>query len=494
MPRALISVWDKSGIVEFARGLISLDFEIISTGGTAKHLRDAGIQVTDVSEVTGFPEIMDGRVKTLHPVIAAGLLADTNNPEHRRALQEQSILPITVLAVNLYPFLQTVSKDHTPEEAIEMIDIGGPTMLRAAAKNHTSVTAIVDPKDYEQVLSELNAGGVAENTRRSLMAKVFAATAAYDTAIADYFGGRTELRYGENPSQRAAAIPDPSFSGASVLHAEVLSGKPLSYNNILDADAAMAAVLEFAEPAAVVVKHLTPCGAAVNDSPADAIRKAIDADSTSAFGGVVAVNSVIGVPEADELLKPGQFLEVILSRGFSPEAHEMIANRSGWGVNVRVLSIGNKPYRRSDETRSVAGGRVWQSAQPDVNAFRIVTQRQPSATEKRDLEFAWRIVRYVKSNAIVVARDGVTLGIGAGQTSRVGSTKIALARAGDVAQGAVMASDGFFPFPDSIEEAAAHGIAAVIQPGGSKKDEEVIAAADRLGIAMVFTVERQFRH
>lgn len=508
MKRALLSVWDKTGIEELARGLADLGFELISTGGTAAKLREAGLAVTEVSKVTGFPEIMGGRVKTLHPAIHAGLLADPSVPDHLDALERLALGRIEILVVNLYPFKETIAKGATRAEAIEMIDIGGPAMLRAAAKNHAAVAAVCDPADYPRVLGELRREGqIMPETREELALKVFSLTARYDAAIAEYLAeGQTDtlalvmprcrlLRYGENPDQQAAAYLDPDYVGASALSARVLGGKELSYNNILDADAAIEASLAFSEPAAVVVKHLTPCGAALADSPAKAVRRAVDADPVSAFGGVVAVNRPVDGDTAAELTARNQFLEVIAAPRFEGAVAESISRRSGWGESVRLLEFGDRPLSPSWSLRSVAGGVLRQSTQP-VAPFRprAVTQRQPTSAELAELEFAWRVVRYVKSNGIVVTSDRCTRGIGSGQTSRVASVRIALEQAGEAARRAVLASDGFFPFPDSIELAAAAGIVAVVQPGGSKRDDDVIRAADALGLAMVFTDCRQFRH
>ncbi|MEP0765252.1 MAG: bifunctional phosphoribosylaminoimidazolecarboxamide formyltransferase/IMP cyclohydrolase [Fimbriimonadia bacterium] len=508
MRRALLSVWDKTGIEEFARGLADLGFELISTGGTAAKLREAGLTVNEVSKVTGFPEIMDGRVKTLHPAIHAGLLADPSVPDHLDALERLAIGRIEVLVVNLYPFRETIAKGATRAEAIEMIDIGGPAMLRAAAKNHAAVAAVCDPADYPRVLGELRREGqVMPETRAGLALKAFSLTARYDAAIAEYLGeGASDtlalvmprcrlLRYGENPDQQAAAYLDPDFAGASALSARVLGGKELSYNNILDADAAIEAALTFAEPAAVVVKHLTPCGVALADTPATAVRRAVDADPASAFGGVVAINRSVDEQAAAELTAKNQFLEVIAAPHFEDGAAGTISARSGWGGSVRLLEFGDRPLMPGWSLRSVAGGVLRQSAQPLAPfAPRTMTRRQPTDAEMAEMEFAWRVVRYMKSNGIVVTSDRCTRGVGSGQTSRVASVRIALEQAGEAARGAVLASDGFFPFPDSIELAAAAGIVAVVQPGGSKRDEDVIRTADALGLAMVFTDCRQFRH
>lgn len=508
MRRALLSVWDKIGIEEFAAGLAQLGFELLSTGGTASKLRDAGLTVTDVSKVTGFPEILGGRVKTLHPAIHAGLLADPSVPEHLDALERLAIGRIEVLAVNLYPFSETVAKGAPREEVIEMIDIGGPAMVRAAAKNHAAVAVVCDPADYPRVLGELRREGqVGSETRADLALKAFSMTARYDAKIAEYLAeGQPEtltlvmprcrlLRYGENPDQQAAAYVDPEFAGASALSARVLGGKELSYNNILDADAAIEAALTFAEPAAVVVKHLTPCGAALGDSPAHAVRRAMDADPVSAFGGVVALNRPVDADTTAELTAKNQFLEVIAAPAFEEGTAQAISARSGWGGSVRMLEFGRSPLLSGWSLRSVAGGVLRQSAQPLTPfAPHTVTTRPPTEHELAELEFAWRVVRYVKSNGIVVTSDRCTRGIGSGQTSRVASVRIAVEQAGQAARGAVLASDGFFPFADSIEIAAAAGITAVVQPGGSKRDEDVIRAADALGLAMVFTNCRQFRH
>jgi phosphoribosylaminoimidazolecarboxamide formyltransferase/IMP cyclohydrolase len=509
VPRALLSVWDKTGIVDLATGLREVGYDILSTGGTASHLRGAGVEVTDVSDVTGFPEMLDGRVKTLHPKVHAALLADRSNPAHMAALREQGIEPIDIVAVNLYPFAETAGGGGDEKKAIEMIDIGGPTLLRAAAKNHESVVAIVDPADYEAVLKELRQTGVVgSETRRRLAQKAFAHTAQYDREIAGYFepgdaskrfelsyvGGRA-LRYGENPHQKGVAYVDSAYAGASVLAADVLGGKELSYNNLLDADAAMEACLAFPEPAAVVVKHLTPCGAAVAEDAPKAIRRAIDADPVSAFGGVVGVNRTVGMAEAGVLTVKNQFLEVIVAPHFTRPAREMIENRAGWGKNVRLLELGDRSLEPSRGLRGIRGGLLVQPADALASiCLRCATDRKPSGAEEQDLWFAWRIVGFVRSNAIVLAMDGVTVGIGGGQPNRVGSAKIAIEQAGEKAKGAVLASDGFLPFPDTVEVAAEAGVTAIIQPGGSKKDAEVVEAANRLGLTMLVTGIRQFRH
>jgi len=510
VPRALVSVSDKSGIVEFAQGLAAMGYELISTGGTADALRRAGLPVREVSDVTGFPEIMDGRVKTLHPAVHAGLLADVRLDEHRAALRQHGIEEIQVLAVNLYPFAQVIAGPHTLRDAIENIDIGGPAMIRAAAKNADNVVVVVDPNDYEPVLSAL-ADGVSEELRQTLRAKAFQHTAWYDATIARYlarFSGHTappqefaiglnlhtRLRYGENPHQAAALYRDPLCSGG-IPHARQLWGKELSYNNVLDADAAWELVCDLAPNACAIIKHGNPCGGAEGATAAESFELARAADPVSAFGGIAAVHGAVDQAAAAAMTRAGNFLEVVVATEFSAEALETFQSRSGWGQSVRLLEV--EPATPSSEwrLRTLRGGGLLQEADEDPGlSWRVVTERSPTPEEDVGLRFAWRVVQHVRSNAIVVARGGRMLGVGAGQMNRVLSVQLALAQAGADAKGASLASDAFFPFADSVEAAAQAGISAIVQPGGSKRDGEVIAAANAAGIAMAFTGTRHFKH
>lgn len=509
--RALISVSDKTGIVDLAKELEKLGVEIISTGGTKNLLHDAGVKVIGISEVTGFPEILDGRVKTLHPRIHSGLLAVRDDQKHQQQLAEHEIQPIDLVVVNLYPFAQTIAKpDVTFADAIENIDIGGPSMLRAAAKNHAYLTVLVDQADYSEVIEQLQATGeVQEETRRRLAAKVFRHTAAYDSLIAEYLSNQLneptpekltitfekvqDLRYGENPHQQAAFYRYPLAVPGTVAGAEQLHGKELSYNNINDADAALAIVKEFTEPAVVAVKHTNPCGVGIGATIEAAFDKAYGADPISIFGGIIAANRVIDQATA---LKMGEiFLEIIMAPDFTPEALEVLQQKK----NLRLLKMGEiKPYTNTHlRYQSVAGGLLVQDQ--DIKGLtkdeaEVVTEREPSAEEWEQLLFAWNVVKHVKSNAIVLANDSQTVGVGAGQMNRVGAAKIAIEQAGERSSGAVLASDAFFPMPDTVEEAAKAGIKAIIQPGGSIKDKESIEAANKHGIAMVFTGARHFKH
>ena len=517
--RALVSVSDKSGIVEFVDGLNEFGVRVLSTGGTAKLLAEHGIRVTEVSDYTGFPEIMDGRVKTLHPKIHGGLLG--RGAEDAAVMAEHGIEPIDLLVVNLYPFEKTVADPSCDlARAIENIDIGGPTMLRAAAKNHASVCVVVDAGDYARVLEEMlaNEGAIGDELRFHLATKVFEHTARYDGAIANYLGSyesasertkfpRTlslqfsrveDMRYGENPHQAASFYRERLFTTASVTTATLVQGKAMSYNNVADADAALESVKTFGEgPACVIVKHANPCGVAVASSLAVAYDRAFKTDPTSAFGGIIAFNRALDSVLAKEILAR-QFVEVIIAPGIDEAAEAALAEKS----NVRVLLTGelsaDEPARL--DFKRVTGGLLVQdldAGKVAVDALKSVSKRQPTEQELIDLLFAWRVVKYVKSNAIVYCRDQATVGIGAGQMSRVYSARIAAIKAADEGlevNGAVMASDAFFPFRDGIDSAAEAGIKAVIQPGGSVRDEEVIAAADEHGIAMVFTGMRHFRH
>ena len=516
--RALISVSDKTGIVEFARGLHALGIEILSTGGTATRLRDAGVPVVEVSSFTGFPEMMDGRVKTLHPKIHGGLLARRDTDAH--AMREHSIAGIDLLVVNLYPFERTVARpDCDLATAIENIDIGGPAMLRAGAKNHAWVTVVVDAGDYPAVLEELRtAGAVAPATRFRLAARAFEHTARYDGAIAGYLGARDgtdappaafprtlnlqyeksqEMRYGENPHQRAAFYVERAVAEASVATARQLQGKALSFNNVADTDAALECVKAFEEPACVIVKHANPCGVAVGARIRDAYDRAFGTDPTSAFGGIIAFNRPLDAETAEAIVER-QFVEVVIAPRVDAAARAPFAAKE----NVRVLECGELPAAPGAalDFKRVCGGLLVQDRDTGAVAadeLEVVTRRAPTEAEMRDLLFAWKVVKFVKSNAIVYCRDGMTIGIGAGQMSRVYSAKIAGIKAMDEGlevRGSVLASDAFFPFRDGIDAAAEAGVSAVIEPGGSVRDAEVIAAADEHGMAMVFTRMRHFRH
>ncbi len=514
--RALLSVSDKSGIVEFARALAALGVQILSTGGTAKLLEKEGIAVTEVSAYTGFPEMLDGRVKTLHPKIHAGLLARRDDPGHLAALRSAGIPPIDLLVVNLYPFQASVADpDCSFEEAIENIDIGGPALLRAAAKNHAGVGVVVDPADYARVLEEMrSSGGISEATRFALAKKVFAHTAAYDGAIANYlssldagrrrreypdvlslqFARLQDLRYGENPHQSAALYRDERPVAGSLATCRQLQGKELSYNNIADADAAWECVKSFAEPACVIVKHANPCGVATGASLAAAYEKAFKTDPVSAFGGILAFNRALDRAAAEAASQ--QFAEVIVAPRVEPDAQEVFAKKA----NVRVLEVPLSHDVQAHDYKRVGGGLLVQTT--DAKAVRrdelkVVTKKQPTESQWSDLLFAWRVAKFVKSNAIVFCRDGMTLGVGAGQMSRVDSSRLAAMKAQAAKlslAGSVVASDAFFPFRDGLDVVAEAGAAAVIQPGGSVRDDEVIAAADERGVAMVLTGVRHFRH
>jgi phosphoribosylaminoimidazolecarboxamide formyltransferase/IMP cyclohydrolase len=514
--RALISVSNKEGLLEFAHALRERGVALLSTGGTAALLRSDGIEVTDITKLTGFPEIMGGRVKTLHPLVHGGLLGRAGIDDD--VMREHGILPIDLVAVNLYPFAETVARpDCTFEEAVENIDIGGPAMVRASAKNHARVAVVVDPLDYGTVLAEMdrNDGGISAETRMRLATKAFTHTAQYDATVAEYldraarptigefpellglqYRKRLDLRYGENPHQKAAFYVSAVTQGASLGSASQLQGKALSYNNIADADTAFECVRQFAQPACVIVKHANPCGVAIADSIREAYDQAYRTDPTSAFGGIIAFNRTLDGETAAAIIER-QFVEVIIVPMVSPEAREVCARRE----NLRVLVTGDTASSSSRfELRSVNGGLLLQtrdSAMITEADLKIVTRRTPDDHELRDLVFAWQVCKYVKSNAIVYAKDGMTVGIGAGQMSRVVSSRIAAMKARDEdldPKGSVMASDAFFPFRDGLDAAAENGITAVIQPGGSKRDAEVIAAANEHGIAMVLTGMRHFRH
>ena len=511
--RALVSVSDKRNLIPFAEGLQRLGIEILSTGGTWRQLGEAGIDAVEVSSKTGFPEIMGGRVKTLHPIIHGGLLARRGIDDD--VMSEHGIEPIDLLAVNLYPFEETVSKaDVTLADAIENIDIGGPAMIRAASKNHDGVAVVVDPDDYDAILEALESEQLNEEYRRGLAAKAYAHTASYDTAITRYLaaassekglgerilyaGSRIEkLRYGENPHQEAAFYRDQDQAPGAIAGARQLQGKALSYNNIADSDAALECVKQFSQPACVIVKHANPCGVAVSENILDAYEKAFATDPTSAFGGIIAFNHNLDSATARAIIER-QFLEVIIAPDIGDDALTVLAEKK----NVRVLSTGEWP-RSAEVTfdfKKVSGGLLVQESDRGVITaadLTVVSEQAPNEQQISDLLFAWKVAKFVKSNAIVFCKDGMTIGVGAGQMSRVYSTKIAAIKAADEGlsvKDSVMASDAFFPFRDGIDSAAEHGISAIIQPGGSMRDDEVIAAANEHGLAMVFTGMRHFRH
>jgi phosphoribosylaminoimidazolecarboxamide formyltransferase/IMP cyclohydrolase len=507
--RALISVSDKQGIVSFAEALVQNGFEIISTGGTQSALEAAGVETIAIDTVTGFPEMLDGRVKTLHPKIHGGLLGRRDLPAHLAAMEEYEIAPIDLVVVNLYPFKETITKENvTEEQAIENIDIGGPSMLRSAAKNFAAVTVIVDPADYATVLAELSEGQTKLETRKKLAAKVFRHTAAYDALIADYLTtteeGKPEkltktyelkqtLRYGENSHQKAAFYQDALPTPYSIASAKQLHGKELSYNNIKDADAALRIAKEFTEPTAVALKHMNPCGIGTGATIFAAFERAYEADPVSIFGGIVVLNRP--VDEATATVLHQIFLEIVIAPAFEPAALEILTKKK----NIRLLTLDFVPKTSDTEIVSVLGGLLIQEQDTRIETpeeWRVVTKRQPNEEEQKALDFAWKAVKHVKSNAIVLANQYQTVGIGAGQMNRVGSVKIAIEQASEAGklQGAVLASDAFFPMDDSVEYAAKRGIKAIIQPGGSIKDQESIDMADKYGIAMVFTGVRHFRH
>jgi phosphoribosylaminoimidazolecarboxamide formyltransferase/IMP cyclohydrolase len=517
LSRALVSVSDKSGLVDFARGLSAAGLEILSTGGTAKTLAEAGVPVREVSDFTGAPEVLDGRVKTLHPRVHGGILGRPTD-KHRKEMQAAGFVPIDLVVVNLYPFRETVARGAPFEEVIENIDIGGPAMIRSAAKNHERVAVVVDPADYTRVLAEIEGSGeVSAATRYALARKAFAHTAAYDGAIASHLGRLASpeapladfpdtlhlsatlaraLRYGENPHQKAAfyAIEGGlGTEGKGLAKAEVIQGKELSYNNILDLDAAMRLCAEFTLPAAAIIKHNNPCGAAVAaEGVTEAYRRARDTDPVSAYGGIVAVNRQVDAALARDMSET--FLECVIAPSYAPEALAVLAPKK----NLRLLALDvSGDVAGALELRSVAGGVLVQArdtAAASTAASKVVSKRAPSPEEVADLDFAWRVCKHVKSNAIVFASRGRTLGVGAGQMSRVDSVRIAVSKARSSLKGSVVASDAFFPFRDGVDEAAKAGAAAVIEPGGSVRDEECIAAANEHGMVMVFTGERHFRH
>ncbi|MEJ2228259.1 MAG: bifunctional phosphoribosylaminoimidazolecarboxamide formyltransferase/IMP cyclohydrolase [Alphaproteobacteria bacterium] len=525
--RALLSVSDKSGIVEFARDLSSRSVELVSTGGTAKTLRDAGLPVRDVAELTGSPEMMDGRVKTLHPVVHGGLLAIRDNAEHTKSMADHNIPAIDLLVINLYPFEATIAKGAAFDDCVENIDIGGPAMIRGGAKNHDWVAVVVDPEDYASVLADMdaNAGATTQDLRRHLAAKAYARTAVYDAAISNWFAAqlgetaprnfalpgtlRQTLRYGENPHQQAAFYISPASDGQvrpGVATARQMQGKELSYNNFNDTDAAYELVAEFdpaVSPAVAIIKHANPCGVATGATHKEAYKRALMCDSVSAFGGIIALNGTLDAEAASEIA--GIFTEVIIAPDATPEAQEILARKK----NLRLLLAGSLPDAKASgfTLKTLAGGFLTQSRDSgsiDALDLKVVTKRAPTPQELADLKFAFRVVKHVKSNTIVYAKGGATVGIGAGQMSRVDSARIAAWKGAEAAKtagladpltlGSVAASDAFFPFADGLEALADAGATAVIQPGGSMRDAEVIAAADERGLAMVFTGMRHFRH
>ncbi len=510
--RALISVSDKTGIVDFAKELVNLGIEIISTGGTAKAIEESGIKVIGISDITGYPECLDGRVKTLHPNIHGGLLAVRDNTEHMNKLKELGIGTIDLVVVNLYPFRKTIEKEGVQlSEAIENIDIGGPSMLRAAAKNHRYVTVVVDPSDYGKVLEEIrDKGDTSEATRFELAAKVFSHTASYDTLIGNYLWEKAgmprypdtvnmtfekvqNLRYGENPHQAAAYYREMKPAAGSLAAAAQLHGKELSFNNINDVNAALATLKEFGEPAAVALKHANPCGVGIGSSIYEAYMKAYEGDPVSIFGGIVALNREVDEKTALELSKI--FLEIVIAPSYSDAALDIIKGKK----NIRIMQledIGRKAETDID-IKKVGGGLLIQDADLldfDMADIKHVTDKKPTEKEMKDMLFAWKVVKHVKSNAIVVAKDGMTLGIGPGQTNRIWAADMSLERSGDKSRGAVIASDAFFPFGDVVEAAAKAGIAAIIQPGGSVRDQESVDECNKAGIAMIFTGMRHFKH
>ena len=509
--RAFLSVWDKTGIVDFAKGLVEQGFEILSTGGTQRALEEAGVPVINVSDVTGFPECLDGRVKTLHPKIHAGILAMRSNPKHMDQLAELGVPTIDVVAVNLYPFKQTIMKDGvTLAEAIENIDIGGPTMLRAASKNWQDVTVIVDAADYGKVLEEMKNGGVSQETKFALAAKVFENTAAYDALIAAYlreqigkekfpekltltFEKVQSMRYGENPHQEACFYKEPLPVPGSLAMAEQLNGKELSYNNINDTNGALDALREFpGETAVVAVKHANPCGVAVGETVKEAYLRAYESDPVSIFGGIVVTNGVVDEAAAEEMVKI--FLEIIVAPDYTEGALNILRTKKNLRV-LRLPTIG-APVEKDFEMKKVLGGLLVQDYNTSLlgGELQVVTRRKPTEKELEDLVFTWKVVKHTKSNGIAIGKDKCSLGIGPGQVNRIWATNSAIERSGEKVKGAVMASDAFFPFSDCVEAAAKAGITAIIQPGGSLKDEESIKMADEHNIAMVFTGMRHFKH
>ncbi len=515
--RALISVSNKLGLADFAHGLAASGVAVVSTGGTRRYLEEHGIHVDDISAYTGFPEMMDGRVKTLHPKVFAGILCRHDRPDDMEGIEAHEILPFELVVVNLYPFEATIArKDVTAEEAIEQIDIGGPSLVRAAAKNHAFVSIATDPEQYSAILDEVQLyGGTTPETRRRLAGEAFERTAEYDRAIADYFANALEedtypptlnasfrrkavLRYGENPHQRAAVYARRHPAGANLVSARQLNGKELSYNNLLDLDSALTIARSLPRAGVSVIKHNNPCGAASADTLVEAVEKAMLGDPVSAFGSVVGFNGIVDEAAAEYLSQPGLFVEAIVAPDFSAAAVGILTTKPKWKNNVRLMQVGSLDVLApKQQLRFIDGGVLVQESDVLVDPeheWKVVTTKQPTNQQMEELRFGWTVVRHVKSNAITLSKNLAICGVGAGQMSRVDSVDIAIQKAGDRVDGSVLASDAFFPFPDSIEKAAQAGVAAIIQPGGSKKDGEVIAACDALGIPMVFTGRRHFKH
>ena len=515
--RALISVSDKVGLIDFARGLSAAGVEIYSTGGTRTHLEKEGIPVIDVADYTGFPEMMDGRLKTLHPKIHGGILCRRNNIGDMNALAEHNIKTFEIVVINLYPFEATIAKEGvTEEEAIENIDIGGPSMIRAAAKNHPFVTVVTSQEQYATVLEQIQKNGrTTLQLRQSLARDAFTMTGYYDNAISQYFIERLSkedfpsvlslrmkrsdvLRYGENPHQQAAVYVDSRSKVASVVSARQLNGKELSYNNLLDLDAALAIVRSFSMPTVSVIKHNNPCGAAVDATISNAVHKAMAGDPLSAFGSVLGFNRPVDLASAEMLATPGLFVEAVVAPSFDADALKVLTTKPKWGANVRLLHVGSLDVPPSRwAVRPLEGGALFQETDTQSDPedqWTVVTNKKPEKNAWDDIRFAWEMVRHVKSNAIVLAKDGMLLGAGAGQMSRIDSVKIAIQKAVDRIVGSILASDAFFPFPDSIDLISGHGIQAVIQPGGSRGDEAVIDACNKYDIPMIFTGRRHFKH
>ena len=518
--RALVSVSDKTGLADFARELVSLGFELLSTGGTSKHLQDAGLDVIDVSSYTGFPEIMDGRVKTLHPKVHGAILGRPDLPDDAAAIRTHGIQPFELVVCNLYPFEKTIARAGVLyEEAVEQIDIGGPSMVRSAAKNHAYVGIVTDPAQYPRVIDALRAGPLPLPLRTELAHAAFEMTARYDRAIANWFAAQSsdadaptqfpetlslqlqrqqELRYGENPHQSAAVYIHSPPAPGTLATARQLNGKELSYNNLLDLDAAQSIAREFSEPAAVVIKHNNPCGCGIGDSLAQAFDRAYEGDPVSAFGSIISFNRPLDVATAEKLCEPNRFVEAIIVPAFDDDAFTLLTTKPKWKANVRLLTMDFAAAPSGSlEYRGISGGLLVQQrddvADPQSD-WRVVTSREPTAAERSDLEFAWKVCKHVKSNAITLAAGGMVVGVGAGQMSRLDSAQIAVTKSAGRSRGSVAASDAFFPFRDGVDSLAKAGVKAVIQPGGSRGDEEVIAACNEHDIAMIFTARRHFRH
>ncbi len=522
--RALVSVSDKTGLIPFARALAELGFEIVSTGGTSRTLREAGLAVVDVSECTGFPEIMEGRVKTLHPRVHGAILGRPDLPGDAAAMAKHGIVPCELVVCNLYPFEATIAREGvTVPEAIEQIDIGGPSMIRSAAKNHAYVGVVTSSTQYPGVIAALEQGPLSLELRRQLAGAAFEMTARYDRAIADYFAGLTNsndasavsdgfpdnltlsyrrrdlLRYGENPHQSAALYVEPNPAPASLAAAIQRHGKELSYNNLLDLDAALGIVREFTDAATVVIKHNNPCGCAIGASLVESFAKAWEGDPVSAFGSIIGCNRPVDRSTAERMCEPDRFIEAIIAPGFEDDAFELLTTIPKWKANVRLMECAsiNGVGAATLEFRQVRGGMLVQQRDDQRDPeqeWQVMTQRQPTDVERTDLAFAWKVCKHVKSNAIVFAHNGGLVGVGAGQMSRLDSSFIAAYKAGERSRGAVVASDAFFPFRDGVDEAAKSGVTAVIQPGGSRQDPQVIAACDEHGLAMIFTGRRHFKH